>query len=382
MTITTPLNQPTITYGMYVDMLSDDANKHYDTRFVQEIDEQNKTCTFLSFISRRQSKKVPFHKVRPTRVFQTTARKTKGVTLPSLLSTKRFAQPPLPPQKNNLSNSIIRKYLQKSVIKSNANINPLYIFLLDHHKHRKGWLRDLESPPPHPNKLRNDEKIKITMMKQCLNGVKFPYCNMLANAWGVTTRTIERTVNSVLKRKDMTISPRQNDQGHTLFNCDKKRRQFFTAYNNFKKTQLAKKELLLPDIKKKWDRMTIDEKKTYIQEADAQLCRAANLHNEIATALQATSGSITWQKLEQHLQGQSVVPIISADTIRRHVMNLKGSSYTTNCFLPALNSAQIIKRFHWTKSFWVFWNSAKKIYKNVRVMLVHSDEKWFYAMVV
>ena len=63
-------------------------------------------------------------------------------------------------------------------------------------------------------------------------------------------------------------------------------------------------------------------------------------------------------------------------------MSLQGSSYKTNSFQPSLSVAQIQQRFNWTKSFWVFWNAAKQFKQNTKVMLVHMDEKWFFAIAV
>ena len=129
--------------------------------------------------------------------------------------------------------------------------------------------------------------------------------------------------------------------------------------------------------------MSEREKMPYIVGAKKELNRAPYLENDIKEILQKTMGSITWRQLQSQLAGSpDNPPIISYQTIRRHVMGLEGSCYKINSFQPSLSEAHKQKRYQWSKAFWVFWNAAKVFKKNKKVMLTHMDEKWFYAVVV
>lgn len=40
------------------------------------------------------------------------------------------------------------------------------------------------------------------------------------------------------------------------------------------------------------------------------------------------------------------------------------------------------KRYHWAWSFNILWHGAKLVAARVQLVLVQSDEKWFYSLVV
>lgn len=63
-------------------------------------------------------------------------------------------------------------------------------------------------------------------------------------------------------------------------------------------------------------------------------------------------------------------------------MSLPNSTYTTTSIFPQLNEASKQRHFKWSRAFWLFWNSAILFAEEVQVVLVHIDEKWFYAIVI
>ena len=63
-------------------------------------------------------------------------------------------------------------------------------------------------------------------------------------------------------------------------------------------------------------------------------------------------------------------------------MSLPNSEYQRTKMLPTLQKHHVEKRKKWVIAFWIFWNSAKAVAPRVQLMLVHMDEKWFYAIVV
>ena len=144
---------------------------------------------------------------------------------------------------------------------------------------------------------------------------------------------------------------KRTDSGETIFNSQKKRQQYFTGYSNFKRSKNMTKRhafdenaMSVDEIKEEWEQMGEEQRRPYLLAAEAELHRAAYLENHIARILQKTQGSITWRQIQSQLaDSNGNPPIISYQTIRRHIMGLKGSCYKTNRFKPSLSKAQIKK---------------------------------------
>ena len=64
-----------------------------------------------------------------------------------------------------------------------------------------------------------------------------------------------------------------------------------------------------------------------------------------------------------------------------YIKSLGEFSYVTNRIFPHLDAQAKARRVEWTKSFWLFWLSAKATKTRIQMVLVHMDEKWFYASV-
>ena len=63
-------------------------------------------------------------------------------------------------------------------------------------------------------------------------------------------------------------------------------------------------------------------------------------------------------------------------------MGLPDSHYTTTRLHPKLDSQHKLRRYVWSISFWIFWNSAKAMAQKVQVLLLHMDEKWFFEIII
>ena len=73
--------------------------------------------------------------------------------------------------------------------------------------------------------------------------------------------------------------------------------------------------------------------------------------------------------------------IVSQNTIRKWLKSQKGFYLRKDRVLPSLDSAAKLRRLVWCHSFWLFWHSVKYIPIEKAIMiLVHMDEKWFYAV--
>jgi hypothetical protein len=62
-------------------------------------------------------------------------------------------------------------------------------------------------------------------------------------------------------------------------------------------------------------------------------------------------------------------------------MGLPDSSYTSTCIFPLLDKQSTERRYNWAKAFWIFRNTATSLRQDAQFVLVHMDEKWFYAIV-
>ena len=86
-------------------------------------------------------------------------------------------------------------------------------------------------------------------------------------------------------------------------------------------------------------------------------------------------------ELSEKLRGDGVL-LACKDTIRTYVMSLPQSVYQSTKILPMLTGQTKTKRFDWACGFNILWYGAKLVAATVQVVLVQSDEKWFYSLVV
>ena len=122
--------------------------------------------------------------------------------------------------------------------------------------------------------------------------------------------------------------------------------------------------------------MTENEQMEYTIQANEALERGPYLHHELVTILKSTHGSITYRRLAAEMGN-----IVGHVCIMNYMKQLDGFSYTTNHVYPHLDVQAKARRVEWCHAFWLFWLSAKATKSRTQLVLVHMDEKWFYAMV-
>ena len=401
------LTMTSYSVGQYVDVKSGDlAHEVVTAAYIRTLDIDTKKCTVFYLIERRIEKDVSLDRLQQTSVFSTTRRRQQEgcAQQPSLLmpTTTRIRNAPaaLPTIAPTFAPFSVRDVLQRATkfqtTISNQDEHPCYRLLKHGERKQKGWLRRQEhllrnnSLNNMKSNLQEDEKQSILLLKLTLSLHTLPFASLLAHAWGLDKTSVNRVVKGILKRKEISKRTFRKDKGKTVFNCDKKRKQFFTPYSVFRKKKQMNKQHSCDEnapsaeeIRDEWNDMSDNERLPFVQEANDHLRRAIHLQENIGDVLKRTRGSITWRQLETQLQGINTnAPIISYQTIRRHIMSLEGSCYRKNRFQPSLSRAQKQKRFDWCKSFWFFWNAARNFEKRTKVLLVHNDEKWFYAIVV
>ena len=73
--------------------------------------------------------------------------------------------------------------------------------------------------------------------------------------------------------------------------------------------------------------------------------------------------------------------IVSTSTIFRHLHLQEGFTMRKDRVLPHLDAAAKLCWVVWACQFWLFWKSVRAIPPSkVKVVLIHMDEKWFYAV--
>ena len=109
--------------------------------------------------------------------------------------------------------------------------------------------------------------------------------------------------------------------------------------------------------------------------ARLNLDRSFTLWEELKDILKKTHGKISYRMLARQLGN-----ICCKNTIRNYLMKQEGFELKSDKVIPALTDDQRRKRYDWACTFWLFWRSCTAVpVQKVRFVLLHLDEKWFYA---
>ena len=111
-------------------------------------------------------------------------------------------------------------------------------------------------------------------------------------------------------------------------------------------------------------------------QAERDLERSVHLKDELEALLLKSKGKLSYQEMANQLGN-----LISASTIRSYLQTRPTFRIRKDRILPHLDKAAKIRRVIWAESFWLFWKSARCCNpKKVRFVLIHMDEKWFFAV--
>ncbi len=261
-----------------------------------------------------------------------------------------------------------------------------------------GWLRNLEhdidpkSAPPNfissgvKPKVHLTDKERDKAMKLLLLAKPHVCAIMLVSyAWGVDRKTLESWEKKMLCHGSLRVERKpRSDTGLTLINSEKKRRSVFTAKCVFTKNLRADNpdmKFQQKDIDAAWVSADAATKNECSEIADEWLQQGPFLLEELRKALQATGGSVSWRTVATLVSGSGNLEIIGKTAIQTFTMTLPDSTYVSTRILPLLNQANKKRRLWWSHEWWIFWRSAVS-FNQVQMLLVHMDEKWFWAIVV
>ena len=128
-------------------------------------------------------------------------------------------------------------------------------------------------------------------------------------------------------------------------------------------------------LKQEFNALANDNKAIYKNKAIVNQQRAAFLWDELKDFLLKTKGKVAFSTMKNHLQ------IASESTIRNYLIQQDGWDIRKDRILPHLDAAAKERRLLWACQFFLFWKSARAVSAtNVIFVLVHMDEKWFYAV--
>ena len=321
----------------------------------------------------------------------TTARFREGqaTTRPSILSTEHLpavATAPAAPLRNPGPHRHSMPWLLKLAGKRSKQRNGSITFVLLEELKRKnknetnGWLRRMETG--NSGHLSTDEKRRMFDLYLPIKSAEGS-SEAVRHAWGVSRSSFHELYKSFIKNGN-TRRKRRSDAGVTLINSDQKRASVYTPSFIFAKLLRHKNDgaaFTKAQLEEEWKKADASTVTKCNQIAKEWLNQGPFLISEITKALGKTKGSVSWTTLATLIAGTGNLQPISDDTIRRYVMSLPDSSYKTTRILPKLDKANKQQRLWWSHQFWIFWNSAVS-FNTKQIILVHMDEKWFWAIVV
>jgi hypothetical protein len=133
------------------------------------------------------------------------------------------------------------------------------------------------------------------------------------------------------------------------------------------------------ELLEEWDNLQSSKKEQFGKKAEELQSRVPHLLDAIYAVLKRTNATLSWRSLANEVAGEGI-KLVCAETIRKFCMSQAGSQYRATRILPKIDASCKQRRFDWSKAFWCFWEEAKSLNDAV-IVLVHMDEKWFFALV-
>ena len=133
-------------------------------------------------------------------------------------------------------------FSQKNSNSTTLSQLPLYEFLRDGKDRGKGWLKSVISPKSIKKGLDQTQGLIYLLMMCFFRNIDgrstvgcFGHGALLCNAFGVGREHGKKFFNRVVSNDFKFERKQRTDTGMSVFNCEKKRRHAFTAFNTFKK---------------------------------------------------------------------------------------------------------------------------------------------------
>ena len=98
--------------------------------------------------------------------------------------------------------------------------------------------------------------------------------------------------------------------------------------------------------------MEEEEKRIYGEIANVMIKQGYGMHNDMITALQKTSGNISYKQIANYIGG-----LVTEKTIAKHLKTLKGYQIVKSRILPRLAENNVMEQVVFCESFFIFWHS-------------------------
>ncbi|OEU14225.1 hypothetical protein FRACYDRAFT_240759 [Fragilariopsis cylindrus CCMP1102] len=312
--------------------------------------------------------------------------------------------PPPPPRavrsrkrKRNKPKNIYETLEASTTWLSSEGPHPVLNHLKEGKENKKpGWLRRdvkkaLQLPSTPSGQLKSPERRLLSRIHTTTTTLTpskrqgFNIASDHAYAWNKHPSTISRSDARTLADGTLTASRKERtDAGTSVFTCEAKREQVYTPLDYYKRWirhNNPGEPYNDSDLRAAFELLSMEEKVPYGHAAVSLQQKVANAPDDIGKYLRQTNGSISWNMLSEKVRGDGV-SIACKDTFRSYVMSLPQSVYQSTKILPMLTSQTKTKRLYWARGFNILWYGAKLVAATVQVVLVQSDEKWFYSLVV
>ena len=294
----------------------------------------------------------------------------------------------------------LKRNRRSSTNNSNNTNHPLFEFLqskFNDNNTAKGWIRclireeeqeDINNDTPHRKKKHlsaKEKNILITIISlfagfASTNGPLQSWKRYVIYAFDITYRTLKRVYEIWVDRVFAYDRKIRKDKGDNVFNSPAMRKATFTAFNIYKKHRYSNfrdcmGRMSSIELRNGFNSLTDTERSKYEIEAQQCLLRSTYLWEELKDILLKSKGKVSYEAFASYLKH-----IVSANTIRNVLCSKEGFYLRHDKMLPHLDQLHKEKRYKWAQRYLTFWEAVKKVPSNKCLyVLVHMDEKWFYA---
>ena len=403
--------------------------------FITSLDKETDCCDCFFPVEESSMKDVSLHRVQTTFLaFETELRnnKRRGIDIDESYSTNNYNSTTRTtatnlstlPSLNLLNPNFIGEEKKKKPTSSTSPTPKellLYQELKDSLKESISYQPAHKNPPPHPivnffakykNKqegwirgviqksekeyqtlsshLLTKHRVVLTLVSSIISAIPCKHKNFqsihkyVRSAFGIKDK---RTPKSIFKKfvdADFNMDKarkERTDKGASVFNCEKKRKATFTPFNTYKKHMHQKfrsDSSRIPEYElvENYAKLDDQDRKCYEILAARDYERSRHLWDDVCEYMKRTKGRIPYTFIATYLNN-----IVCVKTIQKFITEQPTYSMRRYKLLPSLDYAARIRRFRWASTYMKFWGFVKYIPPDrVRVVQVHMDEKWFYAI--
>ena len=343
-------------------------------------------------------------KVTSTLSNSTTNRSGTNRNTPHVLEPHLSTTMPPPPQPLTESGQLYQQfkdvliqsfYSPQTPSTAHRPIHHLYNYMKENNTKPKGWLKEIirkgcgnDEGEKKVKKMTAIESMAFLTI-QCLFALALPtsgpfkgYRRCIQHAFGAHRETAKSRFENLINRNFDVGRKKRSDAGSSVFNSEKKRKSTFTGYNTFKKHrngQYRETTERIPEatLREEYENLGEGRKEAFKIIAERDFERSKHLWNELSEFLLKAKGKVSFATMAVHLDH-----IVSESTIMKCLKEREGFKTRKDRILPYLSLDAKDRRLVWAHTWWLLFLSVAAVpIQRVIFVLIHMDEKWFYAVV-